>query len=150
MASSKDPIEVQVLVGPDEGLGGLGSSALQRLPRQTQEVLQSVPSENVDIYFEVTRNFEILYCNKWKERYRGKSLNYLSFCTHASAPMVEQITSSFRMKISLKSVLETFRKNVLCAFHLPSIYEYYMRGSSNCLSKIYVHVRSGMVCFSPN
>ena len=45
MASSKNPVEVQVLVGPDESLGSFAGAAVQRLPRQAQEGLQPIPSE---------------------------------------------------------------------------------------------------------
>jgi len=45
VASSKNPVEVQVLVGPDESLGSFAGAAVQRLPRQAQEGLQPIPSE---------------------------------------------------------------------------------------------------------
>ena len=45
VASSKNPVEMQVLVGPDECLGSFAGAAVQRLPRQAQEGLQPIPSE---------------------------------------------------------------------------------------------------------
>lgn len=45
MASPKDPVEVEVLVCSDEGLGDLGRPTIQRLPWQAREVLQPIPSE---------------------------------------------------------------------------------------------------------
>jgi hypothetical protein len=45
VSSSKNPVEVQVLVGPDESLGSFAGAAVQRLPRQAQEGLQPIPSE---------------------------------------------------------------------------------------------------------
>lgn len=42
---SKDPVKVQVLVGPDKSLGAFALSTIQRLPRQAQEALQAIPSE---------------------------------------------------------------------------------------------------------
>lgn len=32
MPSSKNPVEMQVLVGPDEGLGAFAGATIQRLP----------------------------------------------------------------------------------------------------------------------
>lgn len=45
MPCSKDPVKVQVLVGPDKSLGAFALSTIQRLPRQAQEALQAIPSE---------------------------------------------------------------------------------------------------------
>jgi len=43
--SSKNPVKVQVLVGPDKSLGALALATVQRLSWQAQEALQSIPSE---------------------------------------------------------------------------------------------------------
>jgi hypothetical protein len=43
--SSKNPVELQVLVGPDKTLGAFAGATVQRLPRQAQEGLDPIPSE---------------------------------------------------------------------------------------------------------
>jgi hypothetical protein len=44
---SKNPVKVQVLVGPDESLGTLAEAAVQGLSWQAQEALQTIPPEIV-------------------------------------------------------------------------------------------------------
>ena len=43
--SSKNPVKMQILVGPDEGFDPFGGAAIQRLSWQTQKALQTIPSE---------------------------------------------------------------------------------------------------------
>ena len=43
--SSKNPVKMQILVGPDEGFDSFGGAAIQRLSWQTQKALQTIPSE---------------------------------------------------------------------------------------------------------
>ena len=45
VASSKNPVELQVLVGPDKTLGAFAGATVQRLPWQAQEGLDPIPSE---------------------------------------------------------------------------------------------------------
>lgn len=49
MASPNNPVEVQVLVGPDERLGPFAGAAVQRLPGQAQEGLEPVPPETISV-----------------------------------------------------------------------------------------------------
>lgn len=46
MPCSKNPVEMQVLVGPDKGLGALAGATVEGLPWQAQEGPQTIPSEN--------------------------------------------------------------------------------------------------------
>jgi hypothetical protein len=43
--SSKNPVKVQVLVGPDKSLGAFALATVQGLPWQAQEALQTIPFE---------------------------------------------------------------------------------------------------------
>jgi hypothetical protein len=43
--SSENPVKMQVLVGPDEGLDTFAGATIQRLPWQAQKCLQTIPSE---------------------------------------------------------------------------------------------------------
>jgi len=45
VASSKNPVELQVLVWPDKTLAAFAGATVQRLPRQAQEGLDPIPSK---------------------------------------------------------------------------------------------------------
>jgi len=103
VASSKNPVELQVLVWPDKTLGAFAGATVQRLPWQAQEGLDAVPSEINESPNESFRVSQLLYILTTVIdylQYAGKKrpATYLSFWTHASAPMVEQIMSSFGLR----------------------------------------------------
>jgi len=49
--SSKNPVKMQILVGPDEGFDSFGGAAIQRLSWQTQKALQTIPFELLNPFF---------------------------------------------------------------------------------------------------
>ena len=61
VASSKNPVELQVLVWPDKTLGAFAGATVQRLPRQAQEGLDPVPSEINESPNESFRVSQLLY-----------------------------------------------------------------------------------------
>ena len=61
VASSKNPVELQVLVWPDKTLGAFAGATGQRLPRQAQEGLDAVPSEINESPNESFRVSQLLY-----------------------------------------------------------------------------------------
>ena len=61
VASSKNPVELQVLVWPDKTLGAFAGATGQRLPRQAQEGLDPVPSEINESPNESFRVSQLLY-----------------------------------------------------------------------------------------
>ena len=61
LASSKNPVELQVLVWPDKTLAAFAGATVQRLPRQAQEGLDPVPSEINESPNESFRVSQLLY-----------------------------------------------------------------------------------------
>lgn len=60
MPSSENPVKMQVLVGPNEGLDALAGTAVQRLPWQAQKGLQTIPFELLNPCFCAVRRADYI------------------------------------------------------------------------------------------